>query len=238
MLPYLCTSIRTALCRSGRQHMYMESRYSKEIIPLEGWEREETFRFFSTFTQPFFNVHTEIDITPLYRYCKQHGLSVSLAYMHATTQAARATDSFLLRIENGQVVKFSGLDLSTTILKDDKNIAFTHFPFVERLEEFCVIGTGIIAEIKKSKKLFNGHQGMDLLHMTTLPWFTFKGMEHAFSIGQEDPGVPKIGYGKLEMRGDQVYLPMSIGLHHALADGYHMHLFLEEMRRVVQQYSS
>jgi chloramphenicol O-acetyltransferase type A len=223
---------------AGCESMMMETRYSKEIIRVEGWEREETFRFFSTFTQPFFNVHTEVDITPLYRYCKQHGLSVSLAYMHATTQAARATDSFLLRIENGQVVKFSGLDMSTTILKDDKNIAFTHFPFQENLEEFCIVGTEIIAEVKKSRKLFNGHQGIDLLHMTTLPWFTFKGMEHAFSINGEDPGVPKIGYGKLEMRGDQVYLPISIGLHHALADGYHMHLFLEEMERVVQHYNN
>ncbi|MDX5418306.1 MAG: chloramphenicol acetyltransferase [Hymenobacteraceae bacterium] len=215
----------------------MQARYTKEIIPIEGWEREETFRFFSTFTQPFFNVHTEVDITPLYRYCKQHSLSVSLAYMHATVQAARATGNFLLRIENGQVVRYSGLDLSTTILKDDKQIAFTHFPYLEKLEDFCAEGAGIIAAVKRSKKLFNGHQGNDLLHMTTLPWFTFKGMEHAFSVGQEDPGVPKIGYGKLEMRDNKVYLPMSIGLHHALADGYHMHLFLEELAKVISGYT-
>jgi chloramphenicol O-acetyltransferase type A len=215
----------------------MQSRYTKEIIPIEGWEREESFRFFSTFTQPFFNVHTEVDLTPLYRYCKQHSLSVSLAYMHATVQAARAIENFLLRIENGQVVRYSGLDLSTTILKDNKQIAFTHFPYHEKLVDFCTEGTHIIADVKKSTKLFNGHQGTDLLHMTTLPWFTFKGMEHAFSIGQEDPGVPKFGYGKLEMRGNQVYLPLSIGLHHALADGYHMHLFLEELTNVIESYT-
>lgn len=215
----------------------MQNRYSKEIIPIEGWEREETFRFFSTFTQPFFNVHTEADITPLYQYCKQHSLSISLAYMHASVQAARQVENFLLRIENGQVVRYSGLDLSTTILKDNKQIAFTHFPYHEKLEDFCAEGARIIAAVKQSTKLFNGHQGIDLLHMTTLPWFTFRGMEHAFSIGQEDPGVPKIGYGKLEMRGDQVYLPISIGLHHALADGYHMHLFMEELNRVVQRYT-
>jgi chloramphenicol O-acetyltransferase type A len=214
----------------------MESRYSKEIIPIEGWEREETFRFFSTFTQPFFNVHTEVEITPLYSYCKRHNLSVALAYMHNTTQAARQSENMLLRIENGKVVRYSGLDMSTTILKDNKQIAFTHFPYHEKLEDFCQEGARIIAEVKKSKKLFNGHQGVDLLHMTTLPWFTFKGMEHAFSIGQEDPGVPKIGYGKLEMRGDKVYLPISIGLHHALADGYHMHLFLQRMEQVIELY--
>ncbi len=214
----------------------METRYSKQNIPLEGWEREESYRFFSTMTQPFFNVHTEIEITPLYQYCKTYGLSVSLAYMHATLEAARATDNFLLRIENGRVVKYSGLDLSTTILKDDKNIAFTHFPYHEKLEDFCKEGAGIIAEVKKSRKLFNGYQGTDLLHMTTLPWFKFKGMEHAFSTEQENPGVPKIGYGRLEMQQGKVILPISIGLHHALADGYHMHLFLQEMEAVIRKY--
>lgn len=217
----------------------METRYSKERIPVEGWEREETFRFFSTFTQPFFNVHTEVDIAPLYNYCRQHGLSISLAYMHATVQAALATENFRLRIEDGQVVRYNGLDLSTTILKDDQQIAFTHFPFQEKLEDFCEAGAAIIAEVKKSKKLFNGYQGIDLLHMTTLPWFTFKGMEHAFSIGEEaDPGVPKIGYGRLEMRQGKVMLPISIGLHHALADGYHMHLFLQELEAVVKGYTA
>lgn len=215
----------------------MQDRYSKEIIPIEGWEREETFRFFSTFTQPFFNVHTEADITPLYTYCKRHGLSVSLAYMHATTQAARQIENFMLRIQNGQVVRYSGLDVSATILKDNKQLAFTHFPFHEKLADFCAKGTDIIAEVRKSQKLFHGHQGIDLLHMTTLPWFTFKGMEHAFSIGHEEPGIPKIGYGKLEMRDDQVYLPISIGLHHAVADGYHMHLFMEEFEKVLKSYS-
>jgi chloramphenicol O-acetyltransferase type A len=216
----------------------MTTKYRKQIISIEGWEREETFRFFSTFSQPFFNVHTEADITPLYLYCKKHKLSVSLAYMHATVQAARAVENFLLRLENGQVIKYSGLDMSTTILKDDNNIAFTYFPYHEKLEYFCEAGAAIIAEVKKSKKLFNGYQGADLLHMTTLPWFKFKGMEHAFTLNQEDPGVPKIGYGQLEMQADKVILPISIGLHHALADGYHMHLFMQELETVIQKYRS
>jgi chloramphenicol O-acetyltransferase type A len=214
----------------------MESKYSKEIIPLEGWNREETFRFFSTFKQPFFNVHTEIDITPLYQYCKANGLSISLAYMYATLQAARATQNFCYRIENSQVVQYNGLDLSSTVLKDDNNIAFTHFPYHEKLEDFCREGAAIIAEVKKSRKLFNGYQGNDLLHMTTLPWFTYKGMEHAFSLTHEETGVPRIGYGRLEFKEDKVMLPMSIALHHALADGYHMHLFLQEMETVISNY--
>lgn len=216
----------------------MQTRYSQELIPITGWNREETFRFFSTFSQPYFNVHTELDITPLYTYCKANKLAVSLGYMHATLQAARATENFCYRIQNGEVVKYNGLDLSSTVLKDDLNVGFTHFPYHENLEDFCCQGAEIIAEVKKSTKLFNGYQGVDLLHMTTLPWFKFKGMEHAFALNGEEAGVPKLGFGQLEMKEDKVILPLSIGLHHALADGYHMHLFMQNLEAVVATYKS
>ncbi len=214
----------------------IETCYSKEIIPLEGWSREETFRFFSQFPNPFFNVHTEVELTPLYNMCKSQKLSLSLAYMHATLQAARATENLLYRVEQGQVVKYNGVDISSTVLRDDHNISFTHFPYHPNLQDFCQEGSAIIAEARKSRKLFFGYSGNDVLHATTLPWFTYKGMEHALPLSQDEPGIPKFGFGKMEMRDYKVYLPLSIGLHHGLADGYHMHLFIENLNKTINQY--
>ncbi|AKQ44993.1 chloramphenicol acetyltransferase [Rufibacter radiotolerans] len=214
----------------------MTTKYPKTIIPLEGWEREEQFRFFQPFTQPFFNVHTEIDISPLYHYCKREGLSVFLAYLFVTRQAACATPNFLLRIEEGQIVQYAGLDLSTTVLKNDQTIAFVHLPHQDSLLDFCNQARDIIAEVQDKKGLFHGYQGNDNLHLTTLPWFTFKGMEHAFSANPADAGIPKFAFGKLVQHEDQITLPLSIAVHHALADGYHIHLLLEHMNAYISAF--
>jgi len=214
----------------------MENLYSKQVLDISGWEREEHYRFFSTFTQPFFNVHTELDITPLYRFCKQHKLPVSLAYMHTTVRAVRATENFLLRIEGGQVIKFSAVDLSTTILKDNNTFSFVHLPHKEDLAAFCSNSAAIIALVRQSKQMMHGHQGNDVLHMTTLPWFKFNGMEHARTIDPDD-SVPKFAYGRLEFKNERVLLPMSISVHHGLADGYHIHLLVKEMERIVETYA-
>ncbi|MBA9079193.1 MULTISPECIES: CatA-like O-acetyltransferase [Rufibacter] len=211
----------------------MISKYNKKRIPLEGWEREEQFNFFRTFTQPFFNVHTQVDLTPLHRFCRQENTSVFLAYLYATLQAARATENFRLRLENGQVVLYEGLDLSTTVLKDNHTIAFVSLPHQDSLPAFCAHARALIDDAKKSKDVFIGHQGPDLLHMTTLPWFPFKGMEHATSVNPQEAGVPKIAFGRIEVHAEKVTLPMSIALHHALADGYHLHLFLEQLNAVI-----
>ncbi|RNI21850.1 CatA-like O-acetyltransferase [Rufibacter latericius] len=215
----------------------MTSKYTKQSFPVEGWAREEQFRFFKTFTQPFFNVHTEVDITPLYRYCKQHNESVFLAYLYVTLEAARATESFRLRLEDEKVVLYEGLDLSTTVLRHDHSISFVSLPYQPTLRDFSLNSRKLIQNAQAGNQLFVGHQGPDLLHLTALPWFPSKGIEHAHSVNPQEAGVPKIAFGQMDVSPAKVTLPISVALHHALADGYHVHLFLEQMKGYIQAFS-
>jgi chloramphenicol O-acetyltransferase type A len=210
----------------------MNTRYNSTPFPTEGWEREEHYHFFSSLLQPHFNVHTEIDITDLYQYTKREGLSIFLAYLHAATAGIRKTENFLLRFEKKEVVKYEAVDISTTVLKDNKTVSFVHLPHHPDLHIFSREAAAIIADVKKSNKLFSGYNGPDLVHATTLPWFKFKGMEHAHD---NDPGdaIPKLAFGQIEKKETQVILPVSIRVHHALVDGYHIHLFLQHMQQSI-----
>jgi chloramphenicol O-acetyltransferase type A len=207
----------------------MKTVYNKALFRTEGWEREEHFNFFRSYEQPFFNVHMRIDITELYHYAKWERLPVSLAYLHAATAGIRATENFLLRLEGDQVVKYEAVDVSTTVLKDNKTISFVHLPYHPDLHTFCQSASEIVAEVKGSVKLFYGYNGPDLVHATTLPWFEFSGLEHAYQDGPGD-AILKLAFGRLEWKGSQAMLPVSVRVHHALADGYHVHLFLENMK--------
>jgi chloramphenicol O-acetyltransferase type A len=213
--------------------MSKQTRYTKTPFTVKGWEREEHFHFFKDLTQPFFNVHTEIEITNLYRYCKQNNLSVFLGYLHAATKAIRKTDNFLLRLEGNNVVKYDAVDISTTILKNNKTVSFVHLPHHNDLKSYCEAATAIIEDVKQSNSLFYGYNGPDLVHATTLPWFKFNGMEHAHSDDPDD-AIPKLAFGRLEMNNDKVILPMSVRVHHALADGYHIHLFIKHLEETIK----
>lgn len=210
----------------------MKPLYTKQPFPVVGWEREEHFHFFRQFTQPFFNVSTEIDITALYSHCKRENLSVFLAYLHTTITAARATENFLLRLDGEGIVKYDAVDISSTILKPNNTISFVHLPHHHDLHTFCASATEVIAKAKASPKLLYGYNGPDLLHSTTLPWFKLSSMEHAYTVNPQD-SVPKLAFGKIEKYAGKVILPISISLHHALADGYHVHLFLENYKNLM-----
>ncbi|MCX2741214.1 CatA-like O-acetyltransferase [Pontibacter anaerobius] len=215
--------------------MTTQTRYAKTPFDTENWERREHFHFFRNFTQPFFNVHTEVDLTSLYQYCKQNGLSVFLAYLHAATEAIRQTENFLLRLEGDAVVKYEAVDISTTILKNNHTVSFVHLPHHPDLHIFCKEASGIVEEVKQGDQLFCGYNGPDLVHATTLPWFKFNGMEHAH-MDNPDDAIPKLAFGRIEKQGDKTILPISMRVHHALADGYHIHLFLQRMQASINKW--
>lgn len=207
----------------------MKTLYNKVPFHTKGWERKEIFHFFQSFSQPYFNVHTQINITKLYHFAKWERLSVFLCYLHAATEAMRKTENFLLRIEADQVVKYEAVDVSTTLLTESKTVSFVHLPHYPNLQTFCLRASEIVKEAQKNNKLFNGYNGPDLFHATTLPWFKFHGMEHAYQDSSKE-AIPKLAFGRLEWQGNQVILPVSIRVHHGLIDGYHIHLFLENIQ--------
>ncbi|WP_276497203.1 CatA-like O-acetyltransferase [Pontibacter litorisediminis] len=213
--------------------MRTNTRYPKTPFEVKGWEREEHFHFFKSFANPFFNVHTEIEITNLYNHCKQNNLSVFLAYMHTATEAARKTENFLLRLEGEEVVRYAAADISTTVLTERKTVSFVHLPHHPDLATFCTEASAVVAEAKQGSRLFYGYNGPDLLHATTLPWFKFNGMEHAHMDDPND-AIPKLAFGRLEVQEAKVVLPLSVRVHHALVDGYHIHLFLQHMEASIK----
>ena len=53
----------------------------------------------------------------------------------------------------------------------------------------------------------------------------FTGLTHARSFGHPD-SCPKISVGQPYVEDAVTFLPVSINVHHGLADGYHMGQFL------------
>ncbi|MET0753548.1 MAG: CatA-like O-acetyltransferase, partial [Pyrinomonadaceae bacterium] len=44
-------------------------------VDVESWNRKNTFEFFKNFEDPFFNIAANLDVTALYRFCKEKNLS-------------------------------------------------------------------------------------------------------------------------------------------------------------------
>jgi chloramphenicol O-acetyltransferase type A len=62
-----------------------------------------------------------------------------------------------------------------------------------------------------------------------LPWFDFTSISHARDFSHED-SAPRITFGKITEADGRFTMPVSIHVHHALADGLHVAQFVEKFQ--------
>lgn len=203
-----------------------------KIIDLENWNRKEHFDFFSQMKNPYFGFTTEVDCTKAYHSAKEKEFSFFAAYLHKSMVAVNTVDAFKLRIIEGEVALFDTIHAGTTIGREDGTFGFAYIPFSNDFSVFNDRLQGEIQAVQNSTglRLKNGDIGKDLIRHSTVPWNSFSALLHPTNFDRTE-SVPKITFGKFNVRDGKKYLPVSVEAHHGLADGLHIAQYLEEFQR-------
>ena len=204
----------------------------KHLLDLASWNRREHFEFFSSFEEPFFGLVATVDCTAALAEARQLGVPFFLYYLHRALQAVNAVENLRYRIEDGQVYCYDCIHASATIGRADHTFGFS---FIEQQDELATFVRGAQVEIAAVQaspglRLSPATARPDVIHFSALPWVRFTGLTHARSFGHPD-SCPKISVGQTYQQGAATLLPVAVNVHHGLADGYHVGLFLTEFQR-------
>ena len=199
----------------------------KQLIDQATWNRREHFAFFSAFEEPFFGLVATVDCTRALVEAKRQGVPFFLYYLHAAMQAVNQVEAFRYRIEDGQVYCYDRIHASATIERADHTFGFSFLEYHDGLVDFLATANAEIAAVQASEGLrLNEQTGRpDVIHFSALPWVRFTGLSHARSFTHPD-SCPKVSVGQIYMQGEATLMPVSVNIHHGLADGYHVGQFL------------
>lgn len=202
----------------------------KHFIDLDKWNRKEHFLFFSRFDDPFFGMTVNVDCTSVYRQCKEEKKSFFLLSLHRIMEAVNDTEPFHYRIENDQIACYDIIHVSPTIGRNDGTFGFSFFEYHQEFKEFEAVANNAITSVKASVglNLNKVTERTDVIHFSSIPWVCFTDLKHATSFGMND-SIPKISVGKYFFKGNRVWLPLSITVHHGLMDGYHVGQLLDKL---------
>jgi chloramphenicol O-acetyltransferase type A len=198
----------------------------KQKLNIETWNRKEHFLFFKQMEEPFFGITITVDCTKAYDKAKELGVSFFSYYLHKTLVAVNSIEPFRYRILNNEVYIFDRIDVSSTILREDKTFGFSQIEFSEDLNEFAENTKNEITRIQTTTGLFTREYSENLIHFSALPWINFNSFSHARSFTWPD-SCPKISFGKMMEEKGKKTMSMSIHVHHGLMDGYHVGEFVE-----------
>lgn len=200
-------------------------------IDMDHWKRKEIFNHYLK-QNTTFSITTEIDIGVLHRNIKQKEYKFYPAFIFLVTQVINSNTAFrtgynskgvlgywdqldpLYTVFDSVSESFSGI--WTTGQKDFKAFYDLYLSDVENYK-----GSGkLIPKTPVPENIFN---------ISMIPWTSFTG----FNLNINDNSnylLPIITAGKFINKGNSIYLPLSLQVHHAVCDGYHAGLFMNAVQ--------
>ena len=200
-------------------------------IDMQTWSRRPHYNFFSNFDHPHFNMCAPIDLSRFYPYVKQHKLPFTLAFVYVLTRTANAIPEFRYRIQSGEVVEHEIVHPSATILVDEDLFTFCTFKYDPDFTLFAKKGLEKIAYMKDHLSLEDELED-DVLYMTAIPWVSFTSFTHPMQLHPAD-SIPRFAWGKYEVVGEAMKMPLSVQGHQAVMDGFHMGRFYLEIQKLL-----
>ena len=200
-------------------------------IDIQNWSRKAHFEFFKEFSQPFFGITAPLDCTELKSATKKSGVSLYLSYLHKSLLAANRIEEFRLRLTGDEVILFNEVSASPTVLRPDNTFGFGYFPFRENFENFAELAQKELARVAARTDLEPAIKGEAVIHYTAIPWLSFTQIKHPSHDGFKN-SIPKISFGKIYNSNGREMLPVSVEVHHALMDGYHVGKYFELLQEL------
>lgn len=207
----------------------------RKELDITTWNRKEHFEFFSKFEEPFFGTTVQFDCTKAYAKAKELGVSFFAYYLHKTLVAVNNTENFRYRIQDGKVFIYDKINVSSTILRDDKTFGFSEVEYDADLHQFIENYNNEANRVKNLPGLITKSEySENIVHFSAVPWINFTSISHSRSFTFPD-SCPKFSFGKMIEENGKKWIPFSVHVHHGLVDGYHLGLFFEEFERLMNE---
>ncbi len=207
-------------------------------IDLERWPRRSHYEFFRDFDQPFFDVSSRVDLTPLVQSDARDEFGLFATMIHTALRAANATEALRLRFRGDQVYRIEQNQASFTVLGDNDLFNYATALFDADLSTFSDRIRKASADSRSRQQLYlEDDRRPDLVYITCLPWLDFQSIRHPMP-GDPDDCAPRIAWGKIGPNADGRFeASLQLTVHHALADGVHAATFFREFEQRVDAFN-
>lgn len=207
----------------------------KEYIDIENFDRKGLFNYFLQFEQPRYCIVTKVDVTKPYNYAKTHG-HFNACLVYAITKACNSVENFKYFIKDEKTIcKYSCLNAGNTFMTADNQIRYGILDVMLSFDKFVENYEKMKEEIYQNGSSQLGNHEENFVGLSCIKWFKFSGMQeitkNKFHSG------PEITWDMLEFEEDKAYVNMAICVNHALVDGFHIHLFLDSLKKEFEKFS-
>ncbi|MBU4438483.1 MAG: chloramphenicol acetyltransferase [Acetobacterium sp.] len=206
-------------------------------IDFETWDRRQYFYYFTEMLPTGFNLCVEVDITETYQQIKESGKKFFPAYLFLAAKLISEQPEFRIAKTADKLGYYQVLHPSYACFhEDDKTMSNMWTEYSPNFETFY-------QNYMEDQKHYSGNHGIlakpelpppNSFMVGMLPWTQFTSYS-PIPYGKGDYYFPVMQAGRFFEKNGRKMMPFSITVHHAVADGYHVGLFLEKFQQNMNQ---
>lgn len=210
----------------------MKSELIFTPIDRNTWPMAQAFYYYTQMAPTSYTVNVMIDVTILRNTLKKHQYKFFPAYLYLVTRAIHKQEELRVAVKDGILGHWETLtpaypqfhedDKTTSLLWTEYDDCFQNF-YDEYLYDVKTYGSthGILTS--------KGIPPENSYIVSCIPWYTFQ----SFSLhnhGIKDYYIPSFESGCFTETLERIQMPLSITVHHATTDGYHLKVFFDELQ--------
>lgn len=203
------------------------------FVNLNEWSRGSLFKFYIDKMRIVMSLTADVNVTNLRAYSKKNNLNFYPLMLWVVSKIINSHDEFKYSWDDaGNLIKWDFVSPSyTDFHADDENFVKMVTEYSDDLFEFC---SRVDKDRQRHKNeraiLFN--QPPNFFDVSCLPWIKYSHFDiHVFDEGKFL--APVVTWGKFEEKDGKLIMPLTMNIHHAVADGFHLSRFFNEVQELM-----
>ena len=203
------------------------------VIDLDEWSRGSLFRFYIEKMRMVMSLTVDVDVTNLKAYSDKRKIDFYSLMLWVVSKVINSHDEFKYSWDDqGNLIKWDYVSPSyTDFHSEDESFTKMLTEYSDELHIFC---DRIAADRERHKndRALLDNQPLNFFDVSCLPWVRYKHFDiHVFDEGKFL--APVVTWGKYEPVDGKLTMPLTMNIHHAVADGFHLSRFFNEVQKLI-----
>lgn len=201
-------------------------------LDLDSWPRRSHFEHFRTAVPCTFSVTSDLDVTKFVEWMSESDRKTYPTQVWAISSVINNHEEFRMALDSeGNPAVYDVVHPSFTVFNEAADtFSSLWVPYRDRFDEFHDDAIRAMTTHRGTTEIYpQGKFPHNVFDVSSIPWTSFTGFNLNVRDGW-DHLAPIITLGKYRRVGQSVYMPVSVQIHHAAADGFHVSRLINELQ--------